>query len=251
MNKVASILEAYNPNDPVLTARALREYWLEFEPNRGIELIKAEQRAAYEAIGIPIPVLKSIGNEVARTARKNVIGYIPLVRTLWQECGREGRVIALIIAGAMELVEPEIIIPLLKEMCASCYSWEDADRLAMDALEPIIRKQPDRWLSEIESWLADRNKWIRRSAVTVVGRLPMKYPAFVERCFKLAESLLLDEDEDVKKAVSFAVRLCAKSNPGKVLTFLENQVPPANSGATWVLCDIIRSMDRKTILEFT
>jgi 3-methyladenine DNA glycosylase AlkD len=251
LNKVGAILESYNPAEPGLSARALRNYWLEFEPNRGIELIKAEQRAAHEAIGIPIRNLKSIGDEAARTAQENVSGYIPLVQTLWEEFGREGRVIALIIAGAMELVEPQTIIPLLKGLCKSCYSWEDADRLAMDALEPIVRKKPDLWLGEIEHWLEDRNKWVRRAAVTVVGRLPMKHPAYVESCLKLAEPLLLDEDVDVKKAVSFAIRLCAKSNPGKAYEFMERQVPPENSGATWVLCDVIRSMDRKTLRELS
>jgi hypothetical protein len=46
---------------------------------------------------------------------------------------------------------PERIVPLLKTMCRQCVSWEDADRLAMDALEPVVRKGPDQWLGEMES----------------------------------------------------------------------------------------------------
>ena len=50
----------------------------------------------------------------------------------------------------MELVDPERVVPLLKELCRSCITWEDADRLAMDALGLIVRKDPDGWLGAIE-----------------------------------------------------------------------------------------------------
>ncbi|HUT15036.1 MAG TPA: DNA alkylation repair protein [Anaerolineae bacterium] len=75
--------------------------------------------------------------------------FIPLARALWDEYGREGRVIAAIPLGMMELAEPETVIRLLMDLCHTCITWEDADRLAMDALEPIVRKQPEQWLSAI------------------------------------------------------------------------------------------------------
>jgi len=60
--KVATIIKGYASSKPEVTAKALREYWLGFEPNHGINLVKVEQREQYEAIGIPIPTLKAIGN---------------------------------------------------------------------------------------------------------------------------------------------------------------------------------------------
>ncbi len=61
--KTASLVGEYSPDRPGLTADALKEFWLGFEPNRGIELIKAEQRLQFEAAGTPIPVLKAIGRD--------------------------------------------------------------------------------------------------------------------------------------------------------------------------------------------
>jgi 3-methyladenine DNA glycosylase AlkD len=248
--KVRAIVKDYTSSKPEVTAKALRKYWLEFEPNRGIELIKAEQREQFEAIGIPIPILKAIGNEIAKTARKDVDGFIPLAQRLWDEYGREGRVVALIIFGAMELVEPQRLVPLLKESCKQCVSWEDADRLAMDAVEPIVRKYPDKWLSEMAAWLSDENKWIRRASITIIGRLPMKHPAYTRQCIALTERLLFDTDVDVRRAVSFAIRMCAKADPRLACAFLKKQIPAANPAAVWVLCDAIKSMDRKIIAEF-
>jgi 3-methyladenine DNA glycosylase AlkD len=248
-DQVAPILTAYDPSAPGDTADALRDLWLQFEPKSAAG-IKAEQRKQQETIGIPVSVLRSIGKEVGKVARKRVDDFVPLARLLWDEYGREGRVVAVVFLGAMELADPETIVPLLMELCRTCVTWEDADQMAMRALEPIVRKKPEQWLSAMEPWLADENKWVRRVGVIVVGRLPMKHPAYATRCLELTERLLFDEDVDVKRAVSFAIRLVARGQTGPVRDFLAHHVPPENPAATWVLCDAIRSMTKKFLPEF-
>jgi hypothetical protein len=247
--QVAFVLSSYDPKAPEGTAVGLRELWLQFEP-KSVAGIKAEQRAQQETIGTPVPVLKTIGQQVARGARKQEAAYLPLACLLWNEYGREGRVVAAIVLGKIELADPETVVPLLQELCRTCLTWEDADRLAMDALEPIVRKEPSAWLPLLEPWLADGNKWVRRAGVTVVGRLPMKQPAYTARCVELAERLLLDEEVDVKRAVSFAFRLAARGEVGPVRDALACHVPPQDPAATWVLCDAIRSMAAKLLPEF-
>lgn len=246
---VQAILADYDPKEPEKTAVSLRTLWLSFDP-KSIAGIKAELREQQETAGIPVPVLKQIGKEIAKPASKQVNAYLPLTRLLWDEYGREGRVVTLIPLGKMELKAPKTIIPLLKEMCTTCITWEDADRLAMDALEPIVRKEPGTWLPEIESWLDHDNKWVKRSGVTVIGRLPMKHPEYTKRCLAGAVQLLFEEDTDVKKATSFALRLCARGEITAVHDFLAQHVPPTDAAATWVLCDAIRSMATQFLPEF-
>jgi 3-methyladenine DNA glycosylase AlkD len=247
--QVQSILETYDPDSPKSTADMLRKYWMKFEP-KSMGGIKAELREKQETVGIPVPVLKSIGKAIAKAAKRNVPGYQPLARLLWDEFGREGRVVAAIALGAMELVEPSRIVILLKELCRTCITWEDADRLAMDALEPIVRKEPDDWIGVIEPWLVDESKWVRRAGVTVLARLPMKHSYLTERCLELIEPLLHDEEVDVRKAVSFAIRLSVRGKLKPVKEFLERNVPPEDPAATWVLCDAIRNMTKKFLPEF-
>jgi 3-methyladenine DNA glycosylase AlkD len=248
-DQVGAILAAYDPAAPRATADALRGLWLQFEP-KSVAGIKAEQREQQETVGTPVPVLRSIGKEVGKVARKRVDDFIPLARLLWDDYGREGRVVAVIFLGAMELADPEAIIPLVMELCRTCITWEDADQMAMSALEPIVRKAPEKWLGATEPWLADENKWVRRVGVIVLGRLPIKHPAYATRCLELTDRLLLDEDVDVKKAVSFAIRLVARGEIGPVRDFLARHVPPENPAATWVLCDAVRSMTKKFLPEF-
>jgi len=247
--RVGEILADHDPAQPGATADALRELWLQFEP-KSVGGIKAELREKQETAGTPVQVLDAIGKEIGKVARKRVSDSTPLMRLLWDEYGREGKGVAVRPLGMMELADPETIVPLLLELSRTCVTWEDADRAAMYALEPIVRKEPEAWLDAMESWLADGNKWVRRVAAIVVGRLPMKHATYTSRCLEMLEGLLFDEDVDVKKGVSFAVRLCARGQVAPVRDFLARHVPPQDSAATWVLCDAIRNMAVKLLPEF-
>jgi hypothetical protein len=78
----------------------------------------------------------------------------------------------------------------------------------------------------------------------------MKQPDYTSRSLALVEPLLDDEELDVKRAVSFAIRLSARGDIKPVREFLARNVPPENPAATWVLCDAIRSMTKKFLPEF-
>jgi 3-methyladenine DNA glycosylase AlkD len=204
-------------------------------------LIKAAQRAQQETLGTPVPVLKAMGKAIGAAARTRVDDFLPLARALWAQ-GREGRVVAVHALGPMELAKPETMLPVLLDLSQACLTWEDADQLAMNGVEPIVRKQPERWLPAMEEWLSHDNLWVKRIAVTVVGRLPQKHPALAGRCLELAERLLGEEAVDVKRAVSFALRLAGGKDLPALRKLLERQVPPRDAAATWVLCDVVRSM---------
>ncbi len=144
------VLLKYDPKEPKVAADELRSLWLQYTP-KSIEVIKSALREQQETIGIPIPILKSISEEISMKAHNHVDDYLLLIQLLWYEYGREGRVVATILMGAMELANPEKVVPLLRELCRTCLTWEEVDRLAMNALEPIVRKKTKEWLIEIGS----------------------------------------------------------------------------------------------------
>ncbi len=248
-NRVTTTLGSFDPSRSDATAAALEALWLEFEP-QALGGIKAELKSQHKMAGIPIPVLREIAKPLKKAASKQVDDYLPLTRLLWEEYGREGRNIALIALGGMQLKDPGAVTSMLFHKCPSCVTWEDADRMAMDALEPIVRKRPDEWLGAMQPWLDDEDRWRRRVAVTVVGRLPMKHPEFTDRCLSMIEGLLSDTREEVCKATSFAIRLAARGDVVPTLAFLERNVPPADPDATWVLCDAVRKMAAKLMPAF-
>jgi 3-methyladenine DNA glycosylase AlkD len=212
--------------------------------------VKAEVREEIEALGVPVPALGEIGGELGKAARRRVGDFMPLAERLWEAYGREGRLVASTLLGPMELAAPEKVVPLIEEMARTCMTWEDCDQLAMRALEPIVRKEPERHLSAMKRWIEDSNKWVRRAGITVVARLPMKRPEYTVTCLRLVEPALGDDDVDVRRAVSFAIRMAARGEPEAVVRFVKRQAQRTDAASIWVLCDAMRSMTKKFLPQF-
>ncbi|MBM4464225.1 MAG: DNA alkylation repair protein [Chloroflexi bacterium] len=243
------IIGSYSPADPDPTAVALRGVWLQATPT-GIDLARAEQFLGLKTAGTPVPVLKAMGQEIGKAARKRVADFIPLARHLWDNYGREGRLLASAFLGPMELAAPEAVVPLIYQLAQTCLAWEDCDQLAMTTLEPIVRKNPEGYLDCLGPWVSDENKWVRRAAITAIGRLPMKRAEYTARCLELVEPALGDPDLDVKRALSFAIRISARGQVAPVRDFILAHRDAADADSIWVLCDVIRSMTRVFLPQF-
>jgi 3-methyladenine DNA glycosylase AlkD len=248
------LLGGYEPREAAMTADALREVWLRAAP-----LTDAAQKSArdwgiddpdYEAVGVPVPVLTAMGKEVGKVARRHVGQFLPLARLLWGQYGREGRIVAVVSLGPMELADPETVVPVIYELAQTCVFWEDCDQLAMKALEPILRADPANWLERLGPWIEDENKWVRRAGLTAIGRLPMRHPDYTARCVELVAPALGDPDTDVKRALSFALRVCARGEVGPVRTFIRDHRDATDADSLWVLCDVIRSMWKVLLPQF-
>ena len=245
------ILATYKPQTADDAAAALQALWSQVPPSEGgARLVKAEIREEIQALGVPVPALEEIGEEIGKVARKRVDDFLPLARRLWEEYGREGRLVASTFLGPMELAAPEMVMAVIEEMARTCATWEDCDQLAMRALEPVVRKEPENYLSTMKHWIEDPNKWVCRAGITVVARLPMKRPEYTETCLRLVEPALGDDDLDVRRAVSFAIRMGARGEPEAVVGFIKRQAHRTDAASIWVLCDAMRSMTKKLLPQF-
>jgi len=213
------VLDSYSPADLDSTAAALRDVWLQATP-KGIDLVKAEQVLGLKTAGTPVPVLKAMGKEIGKEARKRVADFIPLARHLWDNYGREGRLLASAFLGPMELAAPEAVIPIIYQLGQTCI------------------------------WVTDENKWVRRAAITAIGRLPMKRADYTGHCLELVEPALGDPDLDVKRALSFAIRVSARGQIAPVRDFILAHRDAADPHSIWVLCDVIRSMTKVFLPQF-
>jgi 3-methyladenine DNA glycosylase AlkD len=255
----SSLLSDYDATDPRRTAAALRKVWLRAAPAQTIPLAPGQQafvrnwgiaETGFEAVGTPVPVLTAMGAEVGRLARKRTLELLPLIRLLWDEFGREGRLVAVVALGPVELAAPEAVMPVLHEMARTCVFWEDCDQLAMKALEPVLRRDPGTWLDRLGAWVTDENKWVRRAALTAIGRLPMKQATYTQRCVDLLAPALGDPDSDVKRALSFALRVCARGDTEPVQQFILAHQDVHDAHSLWVLCDVLRSMTKTLLPQF-
>jgi len=253
------VLSDYDAAEPARTASALREIWLRAAPAQAIPLAAGQKafvrewgiaQTEFVAAGTPVPVLSSMGKEIGRLGRKHIPELLPLIRLLWDEYGREGRLVAVVALGPMELEEPEAVVPVVYAMARTCVFWEDCDQLAMRALEPVLRRDPEAWLGRLGAWVIDDSKWVRRAALTAIGRLPMKQAVYTQRCVESLAPALGDSDIDVKRALSFALRVCARGDTAPVRQFILAHQAVRDVHSLWVLCDVVRSMTRTLLPQF-
>ncbi len=202
------------------------------------------------AVGAPVPVLVAIGREVGRLARRRVGDFLSLAQLLWDEYGREGRIVAAVALGPMELADPQRVVPVLYHLAQTCVFWEDCDQLAIKAVDPVLRRDPDAWLDYFGSWVTDDNKWVRRAGLTAVGRLPMKRADYAARCVELLAPALGEPDIDVKRALSFGLRLTARGQVEPLEAFVLSRRHVTDADSLWVLCDVIRSMTPDLLPHF-
>jgi 3-methyladenine DNA glycosylase AlkD len=248
----ADRLESYRPGAANAVADLLQDLWVRAAPPPEAQAGRdwGIGEVDFPAVGTPVPVLRAIGKEIGKRARQDVDGYLPLVRLLWAEYGREGRVVAAVALGPMELAAPETIVPVIRELARSCVFWEDCDQLAMKALEPILRRDPAHWLERLGAWVEDDNKWVRRAALTVIGRLPMEAADSTARCVELLAPALGDPDRDVKRALSFALRVSARGGVEPLKQFIRDHQQVIDADSLWVLSDVMRSMTRQLLPQF-
>jgi 3-methyladenine DNA glycosylase AlkD len=249
VDKLNHLLSDYTPDTVTHIAGDIEKLWLQSDDLRTTRLIKEEQKKKLKASGVSLDVLKSIGKTIGRHAKGKEAGHLPLASRLWNNHNREGRIVAACLLGEIVLALPEPVFTLSRTLAASTISWEDADNMIM-SVEPAVRKNPDVYFPMLDEWFKDSCKWIRRIAITIAGRLPMKKPGYTDLCLKKILVTIEDEDIDVRRATSFAIRLCARGNFKKVVEFVKRNTGGTAYGKIWVFSDVIRSMTKKFLPEF-
>jgi len=78
----------------------------------------------------------------------------------------------------------------------------------------------------------------------------MKQSEYAARCVELAAPALGDPDTDVKRGLSFALRLTARGEVEPVKRFIRDHRHVTDADSLWVLCDLIRSGWKAQLPEF-
>lgn len=229
-------------------AQKLEELWLKAE-KKTTGLIKEELQEKLKVVGTDVNILKAIGQTVGKEAKKEIDNYVLLSEILWNKYGLEGRVVAAHILSFLNEKEPDKIISVCYNLLQSCISWGECDNMTY-GVEPVIRKKPKENLDRLIPWLTDENKWIKRAALNVLARLPMKQPSFTRQALDMIIPCLDYEDNDVRRTCSFAIRMSARGNIKSTYKFIEENVGGENANKIWIFCDAMRSMTKQFLPEF-
>ncbi len=97
-------------------------------------------------------------------------------------------------------------------------NWASCDTLCNHTIGAILERYPV-LLYRIKEWAGSENRWVRRaSAVSLI--VPARRGLFLPEVFEIAESLLTDNDDLVRKGYGWLLKTAAETNQDAVFDFI-------------------------------
>ena len=97
-------------------------------------------------------------------------------------------------------------------------NWAKCDTLCNHSVASFIELYPQ-YLSRLKEWTRSENRWFRRAAaVTLV--LPARNGKFLEDVLEIADSLLMDEDDLVRKGYGWMLKEAGKAHQQEIFEYV-------------------------------
>ncbi|GGG79430.1 DNA alkylation repair protein [Paenibacillus radicis (ex Gao et al. 2016)] len=110
-------------------------------------------------------------------------------------------------------------IAVLEKLVVEHSWWDTVDILAAHPIGSLLRKYPELIQDYTEKWIQSDNMWLRRAAL--LYQLRYKESTDAERLFRYIESCKHEEEFFIRKAIGWALREYAKSDSGRVLSYVQ------------------------------
>jgi 3-methyladenine DNA glycosylase AlkD len=95
--------------------------------------------------------------------------------------------------------------------------WDTVDTLASNVVGPIVAGHPET-VSTMDRWIADENMWLARTAI--LHQLRYRGATDAKRLFRYCTAQVGHPDFFIRKAIGWALREYAKTDPLTVRTFV-------------------------------
>ncbi|MCG3256812.1 MAG: DNA alkylation repair protein [Candidatus Heimdallarchaeota archaeon] len=184
--------------------------------------------------GVPKPVLSVFSSAVGKFILHETEKAKDLLTLIWSEDSYESKQI---VGKSLQKFGPKhqkLTVDLIESFLDDIDNWSVCDILAMYGIEPIVNSNPEFILPLTKKWIRSKNKWIRRFGV--VSLRGYKRIKATESFFYILESLMEEEDRDVKNALAWIFRDISKTNHEEVgeLLFKKAKSKP-NKHTRWII----------------
>jgi 3-methyladenine DNA glycosylase AlkD len=140
-----------------------------------------------------------------------------VVLTLWRTASyREERYAAIGLATLKKYVayRTKAAVPMFEEMIVTGGWWDYVDAAATHGLGDVLRADPEHMKPLMRRWARSKNMWKRRAAILCQIRL--KAETDHELLYACIEPNLVNREFFIRKAIGWALRQYAWTNPGGV-----------------------------------
>lgn len=97
-------------------------------------------------------------------------------------------------------------------------NWASCDTLCNHAVGAFIEQYPD-FIERLKVWTGSKDRWVRRAAAVSLI-IPAQKGEFLEEIFDIADSLLLDEDDLVRKGYGWMLKEASRQHQAEVFEYV-------------------------------
>lgn len=191
--------------------------------------IKAPQMQAYMKSampyhGVPAPKVKLVCRDAfAAHPLSDVQEWDSTVRALFDQAQfREERYVAVALSGYKDYAayqNPDRL-DLYRHLIVTGAWWDTVDAVAADRVGPLLRGFPEVIRPEVLSWAGSAELWLRRTSI--IAQLTFKEQTDLELLRDAIELNTLDKDFFIRKAIGWALRQYARTDPDWVRGFVRD-----------------------------
>jgi 3-methyladenine DNA glycosylase AlkD len=189
---------------------------------------KAPQMQAYMKTYMPFYGVQKAGR--TRILRQFVRLFVPdsraeyevLVRGLWSLPHREEKYLSLGVARHFE----DFVVPgslgLYTDLIVEGAWWDLVDEVATKLIRSLVMEHPNETWPMVDTWIDSDDMWLRRSAI--ICQIGAKEKTDTERLFRFCAGHLDETEFFIRKAIGWALREYAKTDPGSVADVINAHV---------------------------
>ena len=206
-------------------------------------------------LGVRLPLMTAVHREFKRGTRKTSSSLIlDVADRLLREESREIRWFGMWSLARLLPSDPERTWQLLRRAAGEAGDWISVDTLAHPYAEGILRDRR-RW-AEIEQFVYSACRWERRLVGSTLATMPHVHglpgdpteqrAAIVAHGLSAIGQLIGDDEPDVQKALSWALRTLAGLDRAAMTRFLETETETAirtgDGQRAWVIRDSLAKL---------
>jgi 3-methyladenine DNA glycosylase AlkD len=197
-------------------------------------------------LGVRLPLLEAAHKQLRRaTKHASTAQILDVTDRLMREEAADVRWFGMWNLERLLATDPERTWQLMRRAAGEAGEWISVDTLAHPYGAGILR-EPRRW-SELQLLVYSRSRWERRLVGSTIATLPhvklagARDRGVVTNGLSLIDQLIGDNEPDVQKALSWALRNLAELDPGTVVPYLEKGTATAHASGdgsrAWVIRD--------------
>lgn len=192
------------------------------DPRKAAEM-QAYMKSEMPFHGVQKPARRALNRKLfTEYALANRQSFTEAALALWREAAfREERYVALDLTGhrAYARWQDPDLLPLYDELVVSGAWWDFVDEIAIHRIGPILRREPAVLTPVMREWAGDSDRWRRRTSV--ICQVGSRAETDTELLAYTVEATIDDPDFFLRKAIGWALREYAKTNPGWVRRFVD------------------------------